>query len=75
MIIARHGNKSKIASEIIKYFPIHDVYVELFFGGGGMFFNKPKAKYNFLNDLDNQVYLTYKLLQTDKRGLIKKLSD
>ena len=51
----RLGNKTKIAQDIQKYFPKHNLYVEPFFGAGGMFFNKPKAKYNVLNDLDVDV--------------------
>lgn len=55
MILRRLGNKSRIADKIIPYFPPHKIYIEPFFGAGGMFFNKPKAKYNFLNDLDSEV--------------------
>ena len=44
MILRRLGNKKKIAKEIQKYFPEHKIYIEPFFGAGGMFFNKPKAK-------------------------------
>lgn len=32
------GNKNAIAHKIIPYFPIHDIYLEPFFGAGGMFF-------------------------------------
>lgn len=46
MILRRLGNKSKLAAKIIPYFPAHKIYIEPFFGAGGMFFNKPKAKYN-----------------------------
>ena len=53
MILRRLGNKKKIAKEIQKYFPPHKIYIEPFFGAGGMFFNKPKAKYNIVNDLDS----------------------
>lgn len=41
MILSRIGNKTQIADEIQKYFPEHRNYVEMFFGAGGMFFNKP----------------------------------
>lgn len=44
------GTKTKLAQEVIKHFPPHDIYIENFFGAGGVFFNKPLAKYNFLND-------------------------
>lgn len=49
MILRRLGNKKKIAQEIIQYFPPHKIYIEPFFGAGGMFFNKPKAKQRGLN--------------------------
>src|SRR5574343_516470 len=56
MILNRIGNKKTIAEKIIQYFPKHEIYVEPFFGAGGMFFSKPKAKYNFVNDNDKEVF-------------------
>lgn len=41
MILRRLGNKKSIAHKIIPYFPEHKIYIEPFFGSGGMFFNKP----------------------------------
>jgi len=64
MILRRLGNKSKIAQEIQVYFPQHKIYIEPFFGAGGMFFNKPKAKYNFINDLDNDVFNLFNIVST-----------
>jgi len=71
MILNRLGNKKKIANEILKYFPNHDVYIEPFFGAGGMFFNKPKVKYNLVNDFDDDVYNLYRQLLDNKEGLTK----
>lgn len=62
MILRRLGNKSKIAHEIQKYFPAHEIYIEPFFGAGGMFFNKPKAKHNILNDLDSDVFNLFNVI-------------
>jgi len=56
MILTRLGNKRAIAGKIQAYFPPHEIYIEPFFGAGGMFFYKPLAKYNFLNDLDSDVF-------------------
>ena len=56
MILRRFGNKSKIAADIIQYFPPHSIYIEPFFGAGGLFFNKPRAKHNIVNDIDNEVF-------------------
>lgn len=69
MILRRVGNKSKIAKEVQKYFPKHTIYVEPFFGAGGMFFNKPKAKYNIVNDLDSDVYNLFQIVSTKRDEL------
>ena len=63
MILRRIGNKAAIASTIHAHFPAHQVYIELFFGAGGMFLNKPRAKYNFLNDIDNDVFNLFMVLK------------
>ena len=69
MILRRLGNKQAIAQDIIKYFPEHNCYVEPFFGAGGMFFNKPKANYNILNDLDSDVFNLFKVVVNQKEEL------
>jgi DNA adenine methylase len=73
MILKRIGNKARIAHKIIQYFPPHETYVEPFFGGGGMFFNKPKAKYNIVNDLDSEVFNLYQVLLADPIGLKREI--
>jgi DNA adenine methylase len=69
MILNRIGKKTKIASKIIEHFPPHECFVDLFFGGGGLFFNKPKAKYNICNDLDGDVYNLFMVLMDRKEEL------
>lgn len=71
MILRRLGRKTKIANIIISHFPKHTLYIEPFFGAGGLFFNKPKAKYNILNDLDSDVYNLYNVVLNQKKELIK----
>lgn len=66
MILNRLGNKSKLAKKIIQFFPEHDMYLEPFFGTGSIFFSKPKVKYNFLNDLDNDVYNLFRQVIDNK---------
>lgn len=41
----------------------HDEYREPFLGGGSVFFTKPKAKYNVLNDVDSELIITYQTMQ------------
>jgi len=71
MILRRLGNKTKIAKEIQSYFPPHKIYVEPFFGAGGMFFNKPKAKYNIVNDYDNDVFNLFNVVMHKKDDFIE----
>lgn len=71
MILRRLGNKKKIAKEIQKHFPEHKIYIEPFFGAGGMFFNKPKAKYNIVNDLDSDVFNLFQVVMNQKEELEK----
>jgi len=74
MILRRLGNKKKLADKIIPHFPSHDIYIEPFFGAGGMFFNKPKARYNFCNDLDSDVFNLFNVISENKNELKEKLA-
>ena len=66
-LLHRIGSKRAIADKIIPYFPPHDLYIEMFFGAGGMFFKKPKAKYNICNDLDSDVFNLFMILQDEEK--------
>ena len=71
MILRRLGNKKKIAPLLLPHFPPHKIYIEPFFGAGGMFFSKPKAKYNIVNDLDSDVFNLFQVVMDDREGLEK----
>lgn len=71
MILRRIGNKQQMVNKILPYFPDHKIYIEPFFGAGGMFFNKPKAKYNIVNDLDSDVFNLFLVLMDRKQELIE----
>jgi len=71
MILRRLGSKKMIAEKIIPYFPEHNIYIEPFFGVGGLFFNKPKAKNNLLNDLDSDVFNFFIVIQNRKDEFLK----
>ncbi len=73
MILNRLGNKKNIAHKIIPYFPRHDIFIDLFFGAGGIYFHKPKSKHNFLNDLDDDVYNLFRHVIEHKEELKKAL--
>lgn len=56
MFLNREGNKKRYSQLIIDLFPKHRIYIEPFFGVGGIFFNKPLAKYNIVNDSSSFIY-------------------
>jgi len=66
MILRRLGNKQGIAEKILQYFPKHSIYIEPFFGAGGIFFNKPKADFNIMNDIDSDVFNLFTVISTNK---------
>lgn len=64
-LINREGSKFRYANEIIKHFPEHDCYIEPFFGTGAIYFNKPVARYNMLNDRAEFIYNLFYTIQND----------
>ncbi len=61
-MLHRAGNKKQLASLILEYFPEHDVYIEPFFGAGGLFFSKKLVKYNLVNDSDKEIFNYYRVV-------------
>lgn len=71
--LTRQGNKSKLHKKIIPYFPKHDFYIDMFVGAGGIFFEKPRAKYNTINDIDHEIFNLYTVFKNNPDELIKEL--
>ncbi|MBS1941368.1 MAG: DNA adenine methylase [Bacteroidetes bacterium] len=63
MILNRLGNKRRMAKRILPFIPPHRHWIEPFFGAGGLFFAKPKAQRNIVNDLDGEVYNLFCVVQ------------
>lgn len=71
-MITRLGNKAKYAALIANHFPQHTVFIEFFCGGLGMYLNKnPRAKYNIMNDFDNDVYSFYLAIKLHKDKVLE----
>lgn len=70
-MLVRLGNKTELSDKIYSYFPAHRMRIELFFGAGGMFFNSPKARFNVLNDLDDDVTNLYLVVNNQKDELYR----
>lgn len=54
------GGKRGLKKEILKRIPPHDTYIEPFVGGGSVFFAKPRAKKEIINDKDKDLIDFYK---------------
>lgn len=55
----------------------HDEFREPFLGGGNVFFAKTKSKYNWLNDLEEDLIVTYNIMAEEnlRKKLIKRISN
>ena len=72
-MLTRLGNKTKLAGKLYTHFPPHRLRITLFFGAGGEFFNTPRAKYNVINDLDDNITNLYTVVSEDPDRLIDEI--
>ncbi len=57
--ITYYGGKQRLADTIISMMPGHKLYCEPFFGGGAVFFRKPKAGIEAINDHNDMLINFY----------------
>ncbi|MCU7380488.1 DNA adenine methylase [Clostridiales Family XIII bacterium ASD5510] len=57
------GSKKRISPWIIKHMPPHHSYLEPYFGGGSILFNKTPARIETVNDLDQDVVNFFRVLR------------
>lgn len=63
------GGKQRLAPWAISHMPEHDTYVEAFAGAASVFWRKPKAKRNVLNDTNAPLMNFYRWLRDDVAAL------
>lgn len=61
--ITYYGGKQRLADVIIHMMPKHRIYCEPFFGGGAVFFAKPKSYLEAINDNNERLITFYKQVQ------------
>jgi len=58
------GGKRRLADRLIPLFPAHECYVELFCGGGALYFLRPiPAPVEILNDINGELINLYRVVQ------------
>lgn len=60
------GSKKRIAPWIIEHMPDHHSYLEPYFGGGAVLFEKSPAKIETVNDLDGDVVHFFRVIQNSE---------
>jgi DNA adenine methylase len=69
------GGKQKLVSTILPLIPEHITYCEPFFGGGAVFFAKPKSKVEIINDLNQFVVNFYRQAKSNFPALEQKINE
>ena len=59
------GGKKNQAKDLISIFPKHYKYVEVFCGSGAVYFTKPKAKFNIINDISENLVNLFRVAQSE----------
>lgn len=62
-IIPWLGGKRRLADQIIPRFPAHECYVEVFAGGAALYFIKPPADVEVINDINGELVTLYRVVQ------------
>ena len=58
-----HGGKFRLAPWIMRFFPTHRIYTEVFGGAAGVLLRKPRSHGEVYNDLDGQIVSFFRCLQ------------
>lgn len=69
------GSKSRLVKEIVKYFPEHQTYVDVFGGSGAVLLGKRPSKVEVYNDLNQKMSSLFRVLsdKSKTRELIRRL--
>lgn len=72
--ITYYGGKQALIKELLPLIPPHKLYCEPFFGGGALFFAKPKSEVEVINDKNGEVINFFKVVKNDFAKLQKEIN-
>ena len=68
------GGKRRLADRLIPLFPPHECYVEVFAGGGALYFLRPQpAPCEVLNDINGDLVTLYRVVQNHLEEFVRSL--
>lgn len=73
-ILKYPGGKWRIADWIISHLPPHKIYLEPYFGSGGVFFNKEPSYLETINDINGDVVNLFKVCRDKPNELAQALA-
>lgn len=62
--ITYYGGKQTLVKYLLPLIPHHKMYCEPFFGGGAVFFAKPKSEVEVINDINGEIVNFFKVIKT-----------
>lgn len=67
-VVRYHGGKFRLAPKLVRLFPAHRVYTEVFGGGASVLMHKPRSYAEIYNDLDGEVVNVFRVLQNPRQA-------
>ncbi len=71
-IIPWLGGKRRLADLILPYFPPHSCYVEVFAGGAALYFLRPPADVEVINDVNGELVNLYRVVQNHLEEFVRQ---
>lgn len=71
--ITYYGGKQTLLKYLLPLIPAHRLYCEPFFGGGAVFFAKPKSEVEVINDINGEIVNFFKVLKSNFPELQKEI--
>lgn len=71
-IIPWIGGKRRLADRIIPQFPKHSCYVEVFAGGAALYFMRPPAEVEVINDVNGELVNLYRVVKNHLEEFVRQ---
>ncbi|QCP50135.1 DNA adenine methylase [Trinickia violacea] len=66
------GGKRRLAEHLLPRFPKHECYVEVFAGGAALYFMRPPAAVEVINDINGELINLYRVVQNHLEEFVRQ---